>query len=105
MFAPLAGRRVVDLTRVLAGPFCTQLLGDWGADVIKVERPFKGDDTRHWGPPFDKDQTAIYFHSVNRNKKSLALNFQAQEGRRILEQLIAERHRRKFFLYKPSFEL
>lgn len=90
MFAPLAGRRVVDLTRVLAGPFCTQLLGDWGAHVIKVERPFVGDDTRHWGPPFDQDKTAIYFHSINRNKQSLALNFQSPEGRRIIEELVAE---------------
>ena len=49
-----------------------QLLGDWGADVIKVERPFVGDDTRHWGPPFDADENAVYFHSINRNKRSLA---------------------------------
>lgn len=90
MFAPLKGKKVIDLTRVLAGPFCTQLLGDWGAEVIKVEQPFKGDDTRHWGPPFDKNKTAIYFHSINRNKQSLALNFQKEEGRKIIEQLVAE---------------
>ena len=59
MFAPLKGKKVIDLTRVLAGPFCTQLLGDWGAEVIKVEQPFKGDDTRHWGPPFDKIRVDI----------------------------------------------
>lgn len=90
MFTPLLGRRVVDLTRVLAGPFCTQLLGDWGAEVIKVERPFVGDDTRHWGPPFDQDKTAIYFHSINRNKQSIALDFKTPEGRQILEQLVAD---------------
>src|SRR3569833_4667990 len=64
----LSGLRVLDLSRVLAGPLCTMLLGDLGADVLKVERPGAGDDTRGWGPPFDKDGKSAYFLSVNRNK-------------------------------------
>merc|ERR1712037_51292 len=90
IFQPLAGKRIVDLTRVLAGPFCTQLLGDWGADVIKIEQPGSGDDTRHWGPPFDQEGTAIYFHSINRNKKSLAVDFRAKKGLEVIEKLVAE---------------
>ena len=70
---PLAGIRVVDLTRILAGPLCTMMLGDMGADVIKVEPPDKGDDTRAWGPPFVASEAA-YFLGVNRNKRSLTLN-------------------------------
>ena len=69
--APLAGIRVLDLSRVLAGPLATMTLGDLGADVIKVERPGEGDDTRHWGPPFAGDDAA-YFLSLNRNKRSVA---------------------------------
>ena len=68
----LAGTRVLDLTRVLAGPLCTMLLGDMGADVIKVERPGAGDETRGWGPPFDARGESAYFLGVNRNKRSLA---------------------------------
>ena len=64
--------KVLDLTRVLAGPVCSMMLGDLGADVIKVERPGAGDETRGWGPPFDADGESAYFLSVNRNKKSLA---------------------------------
>jgi crotonobetainyl-CoA:carnitine CoA-transferase CaiB-like acyl-CoA transferase len=79
--------RVVDLTRVLAGPFCTMSLGDMGAEVIKVEEPGKGDDTRGW-PPFAGGE-ATYFMSVNRNKKSLTLNLKAAEGQAILRRLIA----------------
>jgi crotonobetainyl-CoA:carnitine CoA-transferase CaiB-like acyl-CoA transferase len=76
---PLAGVRVLDASRVLAGPFCGQLLGDLGADVIKVERPGTGDETRGWGPPFHGDLSA-YFLSCNRNKKGLALDLAKPEG-------------------------
>ena len=71
---PLNGIRVLDLTRALAGPFCTLMLGDYGADVIKIELPGTGDDTRKWGPPFIGEESA-YFLSVNRNKRSMTLNF------------------------------
>ena len=84
---PLAGIRVIDLTRVLAGPFCSMSLGDMGAEVIKVEEPGKGDDTRGW-PPFAGGE-ATYFMSVNRNKKSLTLNMKAPDGQAILRRLIA----------------
>ncbi len=82
---PLAGVRVLDLTRVLAGPFCSMMLGDMGAEVIKVEEPGRGDDTRAW-PPFAGGE-ATYFMSVNRNKQSLTLNLKAPEGREILKKL------------------
>ena len=85
--APLAGLRVIDLTRVLAGPFCAMTLGDMGAEVIKIEEPGKGDDTRGW-PPFAGGE-ATYFLSVNRNKKSLTLNLKPAEGQEILRALIA----------------
>ena len=62
----LHGVRVIDLTRILAGPYCTMMLGDLGADVIKIEAPGRGDDTRHWGPPFTDSGEAAYFLSVNR---------------------------------------
>jgi crotonobetainyl-CoA:carnitine CoA-transferase CaiB-like acyl-CoA transferase len=84
---PLAGVRVIDLTRVLAGPFCAMALGDMGAEVIKIEEPGKGDDTRGW-PPFAGGE-ATYFLSVNRSKKSLTLNLKAPEGQEILGRLIA----------------
>ena len=64
--------RVLDLSRVLAGPYCSMILGDLGADVIKVERPGVGDETRGWGPPFNAEGESAYFLSVNRNKKSVA---------------------------------
>jgi len=83
--APLKGIRVLDLTRVLAGPYCAMLLGDMGAEVIKVEEPGKGDDTRGW-PPFAGGEST-YFMSVNRNKKSITLNLKAPEGRDILKKL------------------
>ncbi len=83
---PLAGVRVLDLTRVLAGPFCAMLLGDMGAEVVKIEEPGKGDDTRSW-PPFVGGE-ATYFMSVNRNKKSVTLNLKAPESRRILGALV-----------------
>lgn len=86
--APLAGVRVIDLTRILAGPFGSMFLGDMGAEVIKIEEPAKGDDTRGW-PPFVAGE-ATYFLSVNRNKKSLTLNMKAPEGRAILKKLIAK---------------
>ncbi|MCI0547848.1 MAG: CoA transferase [Candidatus Rokubacteria bacterium] len=85
---PLAGIRVIDLTRVLAGPFCAMILGDMGAEVIKIEEPGKGDDTRGW-PPFAGGE-ATYFLAVNRNKQSLTLNLKAPEGRDILRRLIAK---------------
>jgi crotonobetainyl-CoA:carnitine CoA-transferase CaiB-like acyl-CoA transferase len=78
---PLAGVRVADFSRVLAGPYATMLLGDLGADVVKVERPGPGDDTRAWGPPWDADGRATYFESVNRNKRSVALDLTSAEGR------------------------
>jgi crotonobetainyl-CoA:carnitine CoA-transferase CaiB-like acyl-CoA transferase len=84
---PLSGVRVIDMTRVLAGPFCTMSLGDMGAEVIKVEEPGKGDDTRGW-PPFVHGE-ATYFLSVNRNKKSLTLDLKAPDGQEILRRLLA----------------
>jgi crotonobetainyl-CoA:carnitine CoA-transferase CaiB-like acyl-CoA transferase len=85
---PLDGVTVLDLTRVLAGPYCTMLLGDMGARVIKVEQPGRGDDTREWGPPFFEGESA-YFVSVNRNKESIVLDFKKPGGRQILDQLVA----------------
>ncbi len=84
----LDGITVLDLTRVLSGPYCTMLLGDMGARVIKIERPGRGDDTRAWGPPF-VDGESTYFLSVNRNKESVTLDFQVPEGRAVLDDLIA----------------
>src|SRR5499425_2478947 len=84
---PLAGLRVVDLTRVLSGPYCTMLLGDLGAEVIKVEQPGKGDDTRAFAPPFQGDQAA-YFLSINRNKKSITLDMKSEQGKEILWRLL-----------------
>ncbi|MDI3339807.1 MAG: CoA transferase [Sphaerobacter sp.] len=83
----LAGVRVVDLTRVMTGPYCTMLLGDMGADVVKIEQPGKGDDTRAWGPPFIGGESA-YFLSVNRNKRSITVNLKSDAGRAIVERLI-----------------
>jgi crotonobetainyl-CoA:carnitine CoA-transferase CaiB-like acyl-CoA transferase len=87
---PLAGIRVLDLTRVLAGPLCTMMLGDLGADVIKVERPGVGDDTRSWGGPTPLDSP--YFRSINRNKLSLAADFDLPADRDLILKLIAEAH-------------
>jgi crotonobetainyl-CoA:carnitine CoA-transferase CaiB-like acyl-CoA transferase len=83
----LDGLRVIDLTRILAGPLCTMMLGDMGADVIKVEPPGSGDDTRSWGPPF-VGTDAAYFLGVNRNKRSLTLNLAAKPGQDILARLV-----------------
>jgi len=86
---PLSGMRVLDLTRILAGPLCTMTLADLGADVIKVERPGLGDDTRHWGPPFLNDEAAYYL-SVNRNKRSVALDFDNEADRQTVYLLAKE---------------
>lgn len=98
---PLQGIRVVDLTRVLAGPYATQILGDLGAEIIKLEHPVNGDDTRAWGPPYapykpskETGKTragpgeSAYFLTVNRNKKSLGINFKSEEGQRIVKELV-----------------
>lgn len=96
MSGPLAGLRVFDLSRILAGPTCTQLLGDLGADVIKVERPRAGDDTRKWGPPYVKDKDgkdtaeSAYYLSSNRNKRSLTIDVSQPEGQELAKRLIAE---------------
>ncbi|MFU8771035.1 MAG: CaiB/BaiF CoA transferase family protein [Anaerolineales bacterium] len=84
---PLKGIRVIDLSRILAGPYCTMLLGDMGAEVIKVEQPGSGDGSRQWGPPWIGSESAYYL-SVNRNKKSLTLNLKNPEAQDILRQLI-----------------
>jgi crotonobetainyl-CoA:carnitine CoA-transferase CaiB-like acyl-CoA transferase len=84
----LAGVRVLDLSRVLAGPYCTMILGDYGADVIKVEEPGSGDGTRSWGPPWVGDQSAYYL-SANRNKRSLTVNLKAADGVAIVKRLAA----------------
>ena len=88
MTGPLTGITVLDLTRVLSGPYCTMVLADMGARVIKVEQPGKGDDTRHWGPPFVGAESA-YFLSINRNKESVTLDFKHPQGRDVLERLLA----------------
>ena len=87
MSGPLEGIRVVDLTRILAGPYCTMMLGDMGAEIIKVENPDGGDDTRSWGPPF-LNGVSTYFISINRNKKSLTLNLKDERGKELLRDLI-----------------
>lgn len=96
MGAALAGIKVLDLSRVLAGPWCTQVLADLGADVIKVERPGAGDDTRHWGPPFLRDtqgqdtREASYFTACNRNKRSITVDMAHPEGQALLRRMAAE---------------
>lgn len=84
---PLDGIVVLDLSRVLSGPYCTMLLADLGARVIKIEQPGRGDDTRAWGPPFVAGESAYYL-SINRNKESVALDFKHPEGRRLLDRLL-----------------
>jgi len=94
--APLAGIRVLDLSRVLAGPFCAQTLADLGADVIKVERPGSGDDTRAWGPPYVRDaqgkdtSESAYFTSTNRNKRSIAIDIASPEGAEVVRKLASQ---------------
>ena len=93
---PLHGIRVLDLSRVLAGPFCMQNLGDLGADIVKIERPGTGDESRHWGPPFLADgqgqptQESAYFLSANRNKRSVAIDLTRPEGQALVRQLAAQ---------------
>ena len=93
--APLAGIRVLDLSRILAGPWCGQLLADLGAEVIKVERPGEGDDTRGWGPPFVRDARtgeqgdAAYFLCANRGKKSVTVDFTRPAGQALVRELAA----------------
>lgn len=95
MSGPLSGIKVFDLTRILAGPTATQMLGDLGADVIKIERPGQGDDTRKWGPPFIKDSDgkdtseSAYYLAINRNKRSVTLDIAQPEGQEIAKLLIA----------------
>lgn len=92
---PLEGVRVLDMTRILAGPSATQILGDYGADIIKIEKPGQGDDTRGWGPPFVQDGAgqdtteSSYYLSANRNKRSVALDFTKPEGLALLKNLLA----------------
>jgi crotonobetainyl-CoA:carnitine CoA-transferase CaiB-like acyl-CoA transferase len=88
--APLAGIRVLDMSRVLAGPWCTQLLADLGAEVVKIERPGSGDDTRHWGPPWqirNGEKVAAYFLSANRGKRSAAIDFATEDGAAVVRRL------------------
>jgi crotonobetainyl-CoA:carnitine CoA-transferase CaiB-like acyl-CoA transferase len=87
---PLAGLKVLELARILAGPWAGQLLADLGAQVIKVERPGVGDDTRHWGPPFAADGAAAYFHACNRGKSSVAIDLETAEGQAQVRTLAAE---------------
>ncbi|MBV8837913.1 MAG: CoA transferase [Alphaproteobacteria bacterium] len=94
MPGPLAGIRVLELARILAGPWAGQILADLGADVVKVERPGAGDDTRGWGPPFvegaeGKPLAAAYYHACNRGKRSVAVDFETEDGRRIVRKLAA----------------
>jgi crotonobetainyl-CoA:carnitine CoA-transferase CaiB-like acyl-CoA transferase len=94
MAGPLTGLRVLELARILAGPWAGQILADLGADVVKVERKGSGDDTRGWGPPFvegadGKHLGAAYFHATNRGKRSIELDFESQDGRRIVRKLAA----------------
>ncbi len=94
MTGPLKGLRVLDLSRVLAGPYCTQMLGDMGAEIIKIEKPFAGDDTRFWGPPFLKDEQgnntneSAYYLSINRNKKSVAIDIAHPDGQAIILKIL-----------------
>ena len=95
MPGPLSGLRVLELARILAGPLAGQILADLGADVIKVERKGAGDDTRGWGPPFVEAADgghlgAAYFHCTNRGKRSIELDFEGEEGRRIVKTLAAK---------------
>lgn len=89
MSGPLHGVRVLELARVLAGPFCGMMLGDLGADVIKIERPGIGDDLRHWGAPFMLDGESTYVLTINRNKRSIAVDLKSEAGREVVRRLIA----------------
>ena len=87
MQGALSGIRVLDLSRVLAGPYCSMILGDLGADIIKVERPGIGDETRHWGPPFAAPGESAYFLCVNRNKRSITVDLKKPDGIEIIKAL------------------
>ena len=87
---PLAGIRVLDLSRILAGPFSTQILADLGADVIKVERAGEGDETRRWGPPYAPSGDAAYFYACNRGRRSIALDLRGDEDRSVVLSLVAD---------------
>ncbi|MGE2833285.1 CaiB/BaiF CoA transferase family protein [Mycobacterium sp. SMC-4] len=91
---PLAGVRVLDFTRILSGPYCTQFLAELGAEIIKIERPGVGDDTRSWGPPFidDEDRISAYFAALNRGKASVAVDFTDPRGRELLHRLVTQCH-------------
>ena len=96
MTTALQGIKVLDLSRILAGPWASQMLADLGAEVVKVEKPNSGDDTRYWGPPFIKESTkeqppqAAYFHSVNRNKKAIAIDISKSVGQRLIRDLVLQ---------------
>jgi crotonobetainyl-CoA:carnitine CoA-transferase CaiB-like acyl-CoA transferase len=90
MDKPLAGLRVLELARILAGPWAGQLLADLGAEVIKVERPETGDDTRHWGPPFAADGASAYFHACNRGKKSVSIDLESASGQEQVRALASQ---------------
>ena len=100
--APLQGVRILDLSRILAGPICTQILGDLGAEIIKVESP-QGDDTRTWGPPFHRKQRA-YFISANRNKHSVVLDLNKPQSRTVLHDLLGRSHALVHNFLSPSAE-
>ena len=94
MAGPLAGFRVLDLSRILAGPWASQMLADLGAEVIKIERPGQGDDTRGWGPPYMPDELgnptgeSAYFHGANRGKHSVCIDMAAQQGQQLILKLV-----------------
>src|SRR3954462_11935775 len=90
MDRPLAGVKVIELARILAGPWAGQLLADLGAEVIKVERPGAGDDTRSWGPPFAADGSAAYFHGCNRGKSSVAIDLESEPGQAGVRELVRD---------------
>ena len=96
MSQALKGIKVVDLSRILAGPWASQMLADMGAEVFKIERPGKGDDTRHWGPPFiktaqnEEPAQAAYYHSANRNKKSIAIDITQPQGQQVIKDMIVK---------------
>lgn len=97
---PLEGVRVIDMTRVAAGPYCAMILADMGADVIKVERPGSGDDSRRFGPPFvdvpgesaPGSSLSLYFVSLNRNKRSVCVDFRHPDGKKIIRDLVSRSH-------------
>ena len=94
MAGPLVGFRVLDLSRILAGPWASQMLADLGAEVIKIERPLAGDDTRSWGPPYMPDgegqvtTEAAYFHGANRGKYSVCIDMSQPAGQQLIQQLV-----------------